>query len=95
MMTPANSYVTYQNNDRFDYLYQFPRNTLQLNQGKNPVTGTPIFSEISFLSGVAQTDWSWTPMVTDFDNDGFRDIIITNGFPRDITDQDFWLIAMK
>lgn len=89
MMTPANSYVTYQNNDRFDYLYQFPRNTLQLNQGKNPATGIPVFSEISFLSGVAQTDWSWTPMVTDFDNDGFRDIIITNGFPRDITDQDF------
>ncbi len=89
MMTPANSYVTYQNNDRFDYLYQFPRNTLQLNQGKNPTTDTPVFSEISLLSGIAQTDWSWTPMVTDFDNDGFRDIIITNGFPRDITDQDF------
>ncbi|WP_305952155.1 VCBS repeat-containing protein [Emticicia oligotrophica] len=89
MMTPANSYVTYQNNDRFGYLYQFPRNTLQLNQGKNPSTGHPIFSEISFVAGVAQTDWSWTPMVTDFDNDGYRDIIITNGFPRDITDQDF------
>jgi hypothetical protein len=89
MMTPANSYVTYQNNDRFDYLYQFPRNTLQLNQGKNPATGQPIFSEVSFIAGVAQTDWSWTPMVTDFDNDGYRDIIITNGFPRDITDQDF------
>jgi enediyne biosynthesis protein E4 len=89
MMTPANSYVTYQNNDRFDYLYQFPRNTLQLNQGKNPATGQPIFSEISFIAGIAQTDWSWTPMVTDFDNDGYRDIIITNGFPRDITDQDF------
>lgn len=89
MMTPANSYVTYQNNDRFDYLYQFPRNTLQLNQGKNPNTGQPIFSEVSFIAGVAQTDWSWTPMVTDFDNDGYRDMIITNGFPRDITDQDF------
>ncbi|CAH0996110.1 hypothetical protein EMA8858_02240 [Emticicia aquatica] len=89
MMTPANSYVTYQNNDKFGYLYQYPRNTLQLNQGKNPINGQPIFSEISLLAGVAQTDWSWTPMVTDFDNDGFRDIIITNGFPRDITDQDF------
>lgn len=89
MMTPANSYVTYQNNDRFGYIYQYARNTLQVNQGKNPLTGKPIFSEISLLAGVAQTDWSWTPMVTDFDNDGFRDIIITNGFPRDITDQDF------
>ncbi len=89
MMTPANSYVSYQNNDKFDYVYQYPRNTLQLNQGKNPATGQPMFSEIGLLAGIAQTDWSWTPMVTDFDNDGFRDIIITNGFPRDITDQDF------
>jgi enediyne biosynthesis protein E4 len=89
MMTPANSYVTYQNNDRFGYIYQYARNTLQVNQGKNPLTGQPIFSEIGLLAGVAQTDWSWTPMVMDFDNDGFKDIIITNGFPRDITDQDF------
>ncbi|WP_394993234.1 VCBS repeat-containing protein [Emticicia sp.] len=89
MMTPANSYVTYQNNDRFGYTYQYARNTLQVNQGKNPLTGQPIFSEIGLLAGIAETDWSWTPMVTDFDNDGFRDIIITNGFPRDITDQDF------
>ncbi len=48
-----------------------------------------VFSEIGLLSGVAETDWSWTPMVTDFDNDGLRDMIITNGFPRDITDMDF------
>lgn len=89
MMTPANSYVTTQNNEKFGYLYQYPRNTLQLNQGKNPATGEPVFSEIGLLAGIAQTDWSWSPMVTDFDNDGFRDIIITNGFPRDITDLDF------
>jgi len=89
MMTPANSYITYQNNDRFNYTYQFARNTLQVNQGKNPAKGQMVFSEIGFAAGVAQTDWSWTPMVTDFDNDGYRDIIITNGFPRDITDLDF------
>jgi enediyne biosynthesis protein E4 len=89
MMTPANSYVTYQNNDRFGYKYQYARNTLQWNRGKNPATGQPIFSEIGLLAGVAETDWSWTPMVTDFDNDGLRDIIVTNGFPKDITDQDF------
>ena len=44
---------------------------------------------MGLLAGIAETDWSWTPMITDFDNDGFRDIIMTNGFPRDITDQDF------
>jgi hypothetical protein len=89
MMTPANSYITYQNNDKYNYTYQYARNTLQVNQGKNPVTGEPIFSEIGLLAGIAQTDWSWAPMVTDFDNDGLRDIIITNGFPRDINDHDF------
>lgn len=90
MMTPANSYVTYQNNELFGYTYQVARNTLQLNQGSPAGTSkSPVFSEIGLLSGIAETDWSWTPMVTDFDNDGFRDIIITNGFPRDITDLDF------
>ena len=89
MMIPANSYNTYNNNEKFKYQHQYPRNTLQLNRGKDARTGQPVFSEIGLLAGIAQTDWSWTPMVTDFDNDGFRDMIITNGFPRDVTDQDF------
>ena len=89
MMTMANNYLSYQNNDQYHYTYQYPRNTLQVNQGINPKTGKPVFSEMGLLSGIAETDWSWTPMVTDFDNDGYRDIIITNGFPHDITDQDF------
>lgn len=89
MMTQANNYLSYQNNEKYHYSYQYPRNTLQVNQGVNPKTGKPVFGEMGLLAGIAETDWSWTPMVTDFDNDGFRDIIITNGFPRDITDQDF------
>ncbi len=91
MMLPPNNYLTYQNNEKFGYDYQYPRNTLQMNQGVNPKTGKPVFSEIGLLAGVAETDWSWTPMATDFDNDGLRDIIVTNGFPRDITDQDFMI----
>ena len=93
MMLGGNNYITYQNFDRFGYQYQYVRNTLQLNQGprvgQNDSVGLPAFSEISFMSGVAQTDWSWTPLVTDFDNDSYRDIIITNGFPRDVSDHDF------
>jgi enediyne biosynthesis protein E4 len=89
MMTSANNYLAYQNNEEYHYNYQYPRNTLQVNQGVNPKDGKPVFSELGLQTGIAETDWSWTPMVTDFDNDGFRDIIITNGFPRDITDQDF------
>ncbi|GAC1301570.1 MAG: VCBS repeat-containing protein [Mucilaginibacter sp.] len=93
MMSNASSYQTYQNIDHFNYQYQYVRNTLQLNQGprvnQNDSIGDPVFSDISFFAGVAESDWSWTPMVTDFDNDGYRDIIITNGFPKDVTDHDF------
>ena len=89
MMIPPNNYSTYQNNEKFHYNYQFPRNSLQVNQGTNSKTGKPTFSETGLLSGIAETDWSWGPMVTDFDNDGFRDIIISNGFPKDVTDHDY------
>ncbi len=93
MMLNSNSYQTYQNSDYFGYEYQYVRNTLQINQGPrvkgNDSIGDPIFSDIGFFSGIAETDWSWTPMVVDFDNDGYRDIIVTNGFPKDVTDHDF------
>ena len=94
MMMAANNYQTNLNNDQFKYEYQYGRNTLQLNRGSTPGTDTgnhPVFSDIGFFAGVAETDWSWTPMVTDFDNDGYRDIVITNGFPKDITDHDFMI----
>jgi len=93
MMLNANSYQTYQNSDYFGYQYQYVRNTLQLNQGPrvngSDSIGDPVFSEIGFFSGISETDWSWCPLVSDFDNDGFRDMIITNGYPKDITDHDF------
>lgn len=97
MMLNANSYSTYQNSDYFHYQYQYLRNTLQLNQGPrvngNDSIGDPVFSDISFFAGIAETDWSWTPVVQDFDNDGNRDIIITNGFPKDVTDHDYVAFA--
>lgn len=93
MMMNANSYQTYQNSDLFGYQYQYVRNTLQLNNGPSVKSmdsiSNPVFSDIAFFAGVAETDWSWTPLVSDFDNDGYRDLIITNGFPRDVTDHDF------
>jgi hypothetical protein len=92
-MLGSSNYRTYQNSDYFGYQYQYVRNTLQLNQGprinQNDSIGDPIFSDVSFFSGIAETDWSWTPLVADFDNDGFRDIVVTNGYPRDVTDHDF------
>ncbi|WP_421893163.1 VCBS repeat-containing protein [Marinoscillum sp.] len=88
-MMMNNNYTGYINNEKYDYQYQCVRNTLQLNQGFNPVTGEPTFGDMALLAGVSSTDWSWAPMVADFDNDGLRDLIITNGFPKDITDRDF------
>ncbi|MEQ9441398.1 MAG: VCBS repeat-containing protein [Cyclobacteriaceae bacterium] len=87
-MQGANNYTNYINNERYDIQYQYVRNTLQLNKGFTP-DGHPVFSEIGPMAGVYQTDWSWTPLMADFDNDGFKDLIVTNGFPRDVTDRDF------
>jgi enediyne biosynthesis protein E4 len=85
----ANNYTTYVNNDTYGYEYQYARNTLQLNRGLSPQTGLPVFSDVAFLGDVQETEWSWTPLLADFDNDGKRDIFVTNGFPRDVTDHDF------
>jgi len=93
MFMGSNSYQVYKNFDYYGYQYQYNRNTLQINQGprlgQNDSIGDPVFSETSFLSGLSQTDWSWCPLITDFDNDGFRDIVVTNGYPRDVNDHDF------
>lgn len=78
------SYSLYINNERWGYEYQHVRNMLHLNNG----TGIP-FSEIGMMAGVYQTDWSWSPLFVDIDNDGHKDLLVTNGFPRDITDKDF------
>ncbi|MBA4053079.1 MAG: RNA-binding protein, partial [Marivirga sp.] len=63
--------------------YQNMRNMLQLNNGN----GT--FSEIGQLAGVSNTDWSWAPLFADFDNDGWKDLFVTNGYFRDYTNRDF------
>ena len=93
MFLNPNNYFTYQNSDFYGYQYQYVRNMLQINQGptigENDSIRHPVFSDLGYFAGIAETDWSWTPLVADFNNDGNRDIIYTNGFPKDITDHDF------
>ena len=80
------SYLTYINNEKYNYEHQYVRNMLHLNNG----AGQNIkFSEVGQLAGIHQTEWSWSPLFADFDNDGFKDLIVTNGFPKDVTDKDF------
>ena len=89
----SNNYNVYRNMMRENLLLQYVRNTLQLNLGPRSAdtdsSARPAFAEIGFYSGIAETDWSWCPSIADFDNDGNRDIIITNGYPKDVTDNDF------
>ena len=75
------------------YTPQVVRNSLQLNQGIEPQKGHPVFSEVGQMYQVSATDWSWAPLLVDMDNDGYKDIFITNGYPRDITHLDF--VAFK
>jgi hypothetical protein len=68
---------------KYGYNHQFVRNTLQLNLGGG------MFSEIGQLSGVSSTDWSWSPLLCDLDNDGWKDLFITNGIYRRANDLDY------
>lgn len=63
--------------------YQYMQNVLQLNNGNNT------FSEIAELADVDNTDWSWSPLLADFDNDGWKDLFVTNGIRRSVRNNDY------
>lgn len=87
-MSGPGHYEQYEVELKTGYHPQFMRNMLHLNLGKTP-DGRVLFSEIGQQLGVHQTDWSWAPLFADFDNDGFKDLFVSNGYLRDITDLDF------
>ena len=81
--TTFENWDKYQLDLKYGYYHQFTRNMLQLNNGNNT------FSEIGRLAGVHATDWSWGALITDLDNDGFKDIFIANGIYQDLTNEDY------
>lgn len=81
--------------ERFDFTvnsglhYQYMVNTLQLNMGNG------LFSEAANLGGVTSTNWSWSPLFADYDNDGFKDLFVSNGIKRDFINYDFIYYKMQ
>ena len=69
-------------------------NALQLNNGVTR-SGDVVFSDIAHLAGVATTDWSWSALFADFDNDGYKDIFIGNGYPKAVNDLDYQTTAFS
>ncbi len=74
---------------------QYMYNALQLNNGNLPGTQTPVFSDIAQLTGISSTDWSWAPLLFDMDNDGNRDLFVSNGIKRDFRNNDFLIYLEK
>jgi len=82
LFTP-NNYEQFDQNLRVGFYYQYMRNMLQLNNGDGS------FSEIGQVAGISNTDWSWSPLFADLDNDGLKDLFVTNGLVHDLTNNDF------
>ena len=79
----ADNYDAFALNVKAGLYYQYMRNMLQMNNGNNT------FSEVGQLAGVSNTDWSWAPLFADYDNDGWKDLFVSNGYTRDYTNMDF------
>lgn len=83
LLFAPDNYEEFNVNVNAGFHYQYMRNMLHLNNGN----GT--FSEIGQLAGISNTDWSWAPLFADYDNDGWKDLYVTNGYLRDYTNMDF------
>jgi len=87
MLGPQN-YENFKEFLKYGYQPQYLRNTLQINNGEKPGGGMSL-SEIGRLSGVQSTDWSWAALFADFDHDGYKDLWVTNGYRKDVTNLDY------
>ncbi|TLU91595.1 VCBS repeat-containing protein [Dyadobacter sediminis] len=89
LLSGLDNYELFDFNVKVGFHHQYMRNMLQLNEGLGKNTKAPLFSEVGQLSGVSNTDWSWAALFADYDNDGWKDLYITNGNLRDFTNMDF------
>jgi hypothetical protein len=91
----ADPFEIYDVKQQYGYYHQLRRNTLQLNRGPVPdqragaKTSPCLFSEIGQFAGIHATDWSWAPLIVDLNNDGHKDLFISNGIFRRANDLDY------
>jgi len=81
-------YIYYISDAKYGYEHQYLRNMLHLHNGFVHDQMIP-FSELGQMMGIYQTEWSWSPLFADYDNDGDKDLFVTNGYPKDMTDKDW------
>ncbi|TVQ66529.1 MAG: RNA-binding protein [Balneolaceae bacterium] len=87
-MSGGNTWDRFQNQRAFGLHYYYPNNTLQMNHGVD-AKGRVQFSEVSRMAGVSYTDWTWSVLFADLNNSGYRDLVITNGYPRDVINHQY------
>jgi hypothetical protein len=81
--------TAFYNSVKYGLHHQYMQNSLQMNRG-NQQGELPLFSNVARLAGVSSTDWSWSWLLADFDNDGWKDLFVTNGIRRDVNNKDFY-----
>ncbi|HEX6428214.1 MAG TPA: VCBS repeat-containing protein [Niastella sp.] len=94
LLFAPDNYEKFELNIRSGFYYQYMRNMLQLHIGvpmnrEREKSHGPLFSEIGQIAGISNTDWSWAPLLADYNNDGWKDLMVTNGYLRDFTNLDF------
>ena len=87
LLVAPDNYEKFDFNVKVGFGHQYMRNMLQINQGL--VDNQLTFSEVGQLAGISNTDWSWSALFADYDNDGWKDLYVTNGYLRDYTNLDF------
>jgi enediyne biosynthesis protein E4 len=81
-------YIYYINDAKYNYEHQYLRNMMHLHNGMLKGKMVP-YSEVGQMMGIFHSEWSWSPLFADYDNDGDKDLVIANGYPRDMTDKDW------
>ncbi len=88
------AYIFYEHDAEFGLEHQYLRNMLHVHNGFLKGEMLP-YSEVGQMAEIYQTNWSWSPLFADYDNDGDKDLIITNGYPKDLTDKDWTKYKVK